>query len=155
MIPFNLKCYNEDTGVEEYKKIGLFLENQVDNKELTCDNFVFRTNIKYGFSTVTQSNTVVLTDGSMHKKYEMIGKGQGKTVEIESKKYFVLNSLIKFPVLDDNNDIKYPFEALFIRYDTNNNRFIGKIKTIQDFSYSNIQFPQDEIFKPKIIEKVQ
>ncbi len=155
MIPFNLKCYNEDTGVDEYVKIGLFLQNPEDNKKLVCDNFVFETNIKYNYSTPTAMVTVALTDGTTHKKYKMIGNGHAKTVEIESKKYFVLDSLIKFPVLDDNNSIKYPFEALSIRYDTSHNRFIGKINTIQNFPYSNIQFPQDEIFKPKIIEKVK
>ena len=155
MIPFNLKCYNEDTGVDEYVKIGLFLQNPEDNKKLVCDNFVFETNIKYNFGATTTAITVVFTDGTTHQKYEMIGKGHAKTVEIESKKYFVLDSNIKFPVLDDNNNIKYPFEALSIRYDTSNNRFIGKINTIQNFPYSNIHFPQDEIFKPKIIEKVK
>lgn len=156
MIPFNLKCYNEDTGIDEYVKIGLFLQNPEENKELVCDNFVFETNIKYNYGTTTTAAvTVVLTDGTMHKKYEMIGEGHAKTVEIESKKYFVLDSHIKFPVLDDNNDIRYPFEVLSIRYDTSHNRFIGKINTIQNFTYFNIQFSQDEIFKPKIIEKVK
>lgn len=153
MIPFNLKCYNEDTGVDEYVKIGLFLQNPEENKELVCDNFVFETNIKYNYgATATAAVTVVLTDGTTHKKYEIIGN-HAETVEIESKKYFVLNSQVKFPVLDDNNDIKYPFEILSIRYDSNNNRFIGVIGKVQEFY--NITFPHDEIFKPEIIEKVK
>lgn len=155
MIPFNLKCYNKDTGVDEYVKIGLFLQNPEDDNNLACDNFVFETDIKYNFgATTTATVTVVLTDGTTHKKYEMIGEGHAKTVEIDSKKYFVLDSHVKFPVLDDNNDIRYPFEILSIRYDSNNNRFIGVIGKVQEF-YCNITFPQDEIFKPEIIEKVK
>ena len=154
MIPFKLFCNDFYTRVDQYVKIGISLGNEEDDNQLTCDNFAFEVQHNYDWKTKIHSRMLVLTDGTIHKISETKSEGCEKA-EIGGKEYFCVPVPSIFPVLDESDNIKYPFEGLRINFDNTTKKFLTLTLTPTSSSIRFVPLPQNELFKPEMVKKIK
>lgn len=150
MLPFKISCYDKTDGKFKDLNIGLFLNNE-DDSILKSDNFAFKVSASYDWNSKKSNCCFVVTDGKVHNIYNnRIASSSEKTISLKRKEYYIIdNRIFSFPVLDNENNIKYPFDIVSLNFDTNANRFF----VIHDIN--RCRLPASMIFEQSLIKRIK